>query len=324
MFFILSTYDTATRSLVKYLRQTGANLPDVLEFNTQVSWGHEGRPDLIGLNNNDRILLLESKFDAPLTKNQPIGYLKQLTPRMDGVLLFIAPSLRVEGLWEALMTHCANSKIALGTQRKSPALGLISAPVGSGHYLALASWDSLISYISDNLSHHQEQGALADLLQLKALCERLGSGNLQSFPLHQITSERDKRDRQLRTMIDSITKVLIVSGFAKTKGYRATPGPGYYKRYMTLSGYINWCVEYNGEYWARFGESLLWFSTTMTPENATALTILDISLAGLPHRFGNQFLIPLKASHCRSEEEALDHMTKQATAVATSLAIKAE
>jgi hypothetical protein len=42
------------------------------------------------------------------------------------------------------------------------------------------------------------------------------------------------------------------------KGYRATPGSYYYRRYGTLSGHMNWFVEYNEQNAARFGESLLW------------------------------------------------------------------
>ena len=322
--FILRTHSSAARAFTRYLCQTSVELPDILELNTQVSWEHGGRPDLIGLHNKNRVLLIESKFGAPLTKNQPIGYLGQLAPQSDGVLLFIAPALRVEGLWEELKEHCLALKIDISTQKRTTKNGLITAHVSNNHYLALTSWECLVAYLIEDLSSKHEQMALEDLRQFKAVCDRLGSGNLEPFPFSQVASDGDKRDRQLRTMVDSLTKALVDGGFAKTKGYRATPGPGYYKRYMTLSCHINWCVEFNHEYWARFGESLIWLTVTTAPEIEVALKPLEINLSGLSRRYGNQFILPLKSSHSRSEADALDHMTKQAISIAKALVLPTE
>lgn len=55
-----------------------------------------------------------------------------------------------------------------------------------------------------------------------------------------------------------MAKRLSESGIFDTKGYRATPGPRFYRRFGTLSGHVNWFVEYNEEYATRFEESSLW------------------------------------------------------------------
>ncbi len=41
------------------------------------------------------------------------------------------------------------------------------------------------------------------------------------------------------------------------KGYIATPGPHFYRRFATLSGHVNWFAEYNLAVPTRFEESLL-------------------------------------------------------------------
>lgn len=110
------------------------------------------------------------------------------------------------------------------------------------HRLAIASWESLISTLLNDLSAPSDYDALADVSQLSALCDRLLSGEIAVPPGGP---GWDKRDRQLRAMVDAMTARLVESRHADTKGYHATPGPGYYKRYMTLSGRKNWCVEFN-------------------------------------------------------------------------------
>jgi hypothetical protein len=320
LFFILTTYRAAFVAFIRYLSQVGLALPEDLELNTQVSWEHEGRPDMVGLKDNERVLLIEAKFAAPLTKNQPIGYLRQLAPRMNGVLLFIAPTARVADLWDELRKHCSSLRTDINIGRRVSENGLIASPVSNKQSLAVTSWDSMIDYLEAVLQGKQDQQAINDLLQFRSLCNRLSTGNLDSSPLLAATASGDKRDRQGRKMVDSITRVLIEKGHAKTKGYRATPGPGYYKRYMTLSGQSNWCVEFNLEYWARFGESPIWLTITIEPELAALLEMLETSFSGLTRRYTNQFIVPLRPAYIRSEAEALDHMTKQAISFARAVA----
>ena len=246
LFFILSTYPEAANSLISYLGPTGLVLPAQLEFTTQLMWKYgAGRPDMLGMSDERAVLVVESKFDAPLTKNQPVAYVEYLPQDDGGLLLFLAPAARLEELWDALTKRCIAARLPLGP-RADVRDGLLAAKLRGTHCLSVASWESLMRKLLEDLSSGNNPKAHADVAQLSALCERLLSGELAPFPV-LADPGRDKRDSQLRTMVDQVATRLIKAGHAVTKGYRATPGPGYYKRYMTLSGHVNWCVEFNTE-----------------------------------------------------------------------------
>lgn len=317
LFFILDTHQQAADSFLRYLRLTGLEVPTSLEFTTQVTWEQGGgRPDLRGMSGDSTFLVVEAKFEAPLTKRQPVDYVQYLPKDTGGILLFLAPAAKVDGLWQQLNRFCVGARIPIG-EPVDCGKGLSVAPLGHTHRLAVASWEGLISTLLHDLSSVNELKAQADVSQWSSLCERLLSGELAGFP-RLGDPDRDTRDRQLREMVDAVMTELEKAGHAITKRYRATPGPGYYKRYMTLSGRINWCVEFNKEYWAHFGESLIWLSGNRV--SAADCAALEAMLPNATRRIRKEFLIPLLTTPVRSAAQAGEQMTMQAAAVANLLA----
>lgn len=64
-------------------------------------------PDLVGRDVEGRYLLIvESKFWAPLTLNQPATYIDRLPADKPALLLFIAPASRMRTLWLELLSRC--------------------------------------------------------------------------------------------------------------------------------------------------------------------------------------------------------------------------
>jgi len=92
--FILNKSQKAKDSFIRYVKIiVNADLPEVISFETQCYDKEYAIPDLVGKGSDgDEILVVESKFWAGLTDNQPVTYLKRL-PNGDkqGLLLFIAP-----------------------------------------------------------------------------------------------------------------------------------------------------------------------------------------------------------------------------------------
>lgn len=314
--FILSKHARVANAFRAYLRTAGVELPDSLEFTTQVHWHDLGvRPDLSGVSGGETFVVLEAKFYAPLTKGQPVGYLPCLPTKGKGILIFVAPGSRIDEVWGELEGRCFSSRIPLG-DRVQHQDGLSSASLQSAHRLAITSWESLLKVLEQSVTPGND--AHADLLQLCALCDRVLRGELPSV-VHVADGGGPEAHRQLKEMVDAIASGLIAEGIADTKGYRATPGPGYYKRYMTLAGRVNWCVEFNQEYWARFGESQIWLSGDLKSMSPSDVDSLDAMLLERVPRLYHQYLIPLRNS-ARSESEAFRHMLKQALTVARRLA----
>lgn len=227
------------------------------------------------------------------------------------------PHSRIEEIWKSITTRCTSGHYRVGPETVHEN-GLIAAHLQSSHRLALASWEGLLSTLTRSVA--VDSAAHADLLQLNALCDRVLSQDLANQAV-LAGSSGDKAHPQLRAMVDRITVGLIEGGHARVdRRYRATPGPGYYKRYMTVAGRLNWCVEFNFEYWARFGKSLIWLSATTSCLAAGDVPALEAMLLDGALKDGRQLLIPLLAGHARSEKEALEHMLTQAAAVAERLA----
>ena len=86
----------------------GLHLPPQLTFKTQASGEDSSIPDLAALDPEGReVLLIENKFWAGLTRNQPAAYLARLPQNQDGLLLFVVPQRRLHSVWPDLVTSAA-------------------------------------------------------------------------------------------------------------------------------------------------------------------------------------------------------------------------
>ena len=81
-----------------------------MNFKTQVTGENNERPDIIGMNEKrNEILIIEAKFWAYLTENQPVEYIKRLqNSNYNGlkVLTFICPDQRISSLKSELKRRC--------------------------------------------------------------------------------------------------------------------------------------------------------------------------------------------------------------------------
>ena len=104
----ISEYENVANSSIAYLlnkytspREALKNILGIDEvpthYITELSTKSNGRPDVTGLDiNGNKAVIIEGKFWANLTENQPNNYLKELTDT--GKLLFFAPDKRVNSL----------------------------------------------------------------------------------------------------------------------------------------------------------------------------------------------------------------------------------
>ncbi len=111
--YILNHSSVAQRAFLQFVAQANVELPDTLLFRTQAVGDDDAIPDLVGTDSEARqVFLIEAKFWAGLTDNQPVTYLKRLPSQADGLLLFIAPALRFDTLWTELLRRCKNEDVA--------------------------------------------------------------------------------------------------------------------------------------------------------------------------------------------------------------------
>lgn len=104
---ILLQYHFLADAFQEYISSVTVDLPGNLTFTTQARWQDTEIPDLVGRDVEGRYLLIvESKFWAPLTLNQPATYIDRLPADKPALLLFIAPASRMRTLWLELLSRC--------------------------------------------------------------------------------------------------------------------------------------------------------------------------------------------------------------------------
>ena len=133
----------------------------------------EARIDLVGFGEGDaKRALIEVKFWAGLTENQPNTYLDELLKNEEpAALLFVAPELRLDMLWEEII-HLANEakRFTLGVEMVDAETKLRSAVVNDGpHRLMLTSWRAMLDKMSRKVGDVTVE---KDIDQLQALCDQ--------------------------------------------------------------------------------------------------------------------------------------------------------
>jgi hypothetical protein len=99
--YILRSSSSAREAVGSFLCQLGTTIPRDLTWATQVGGDDNGRPDLVGYDDTgEQPVIVEAKFWAGLTKNQPVAYLNRLPSA--GLLVVVAPAKRLTILWNEL------------------------------------------------------------------------------------------------------------------------------------------------------------------------------------------------------------------------------
>ncbi len=256
--YILNRSSVTQRAFLQYARQADVELPDTLLFRTQAVGSDNAIPDLVGTDSESRqVLLVEAKFWAGLTDNQPVTYLNRLPSQADGLLLFIAPALRFETLWSELLRRCQDENFAVEQSHNDIAQDLRVIRVGPTHTLALASWRAVLGFILRALEVGGEHRAASDVQQLQGLCERMDSDAFLPLRSEELTSNTGVRIVQYCEIVNEAIGQARAAGIASTEGLRPTQGPGFYGRYLRLQGHQ--ChLQFNAKLWGRLRATPLW------------------------------------------------------------------
>jgi hypothetical protein len=210
---------------------------------------------LVGLDVEQKTrFVIEAKYWAGLTDAQPNSYLNSL-PDEGALLLFVAPSKRLDTLWSELLRRCADS----GKQLNDPLsqTGEQRHIQVGNHILGVVSWRLLLDILSGALDRAGDRAGGADVQQLQGLCEQMDS---EAFlPLHseELSGCLGIRIVQFGQIASDLTDILVNRGDASVKGLRATGGNGWFGRYLMLRGY-GCFLSYSSYHWTEWGGTPLW------------------------------------------------------------------
>lgn len=232
----ISEYENVANSSVAYLLNEYACARKVLKeivkfdevpnhYRTELATKSNGRPDITGLNSNgEKDIIIEGKFWANLTINQPNNYLKELSD--NGKVIFLAPEKR-------LISLKAEIKKRLGVENGK---------------VIVYSWLSFIDGIEvENSKNHNHQLS-SDLTQFKELCKKMDAVGMPPLSESDLDPMNGKRMSHFADIIDECNSILRQwehSNFKKTKTQPQKYGHGFY-----FYGHNFGCwLEFNSEKW---------------------------------------------------------------------------
>lgn len=170
--FVLSHSVAARRALLRLLGNTGLHTESDLVFRAQEAGDDRSRPDIVGTDAyGQKLLMIEAKFWAGLTDNQPNSYIEQLPQSNKALLLFVAPAARFNTLWPELIQRTRDRYMLTNTSK--PLNELWYATASEGPLLGITSWRCILQYLFSTLEQDGEFDRASDLKQLMGLAERM-------------------------------------------------------------------------------------------------------------------------------------------------------
>jgi hypothetical protein len=258
--FILQGSKTARSAVTRSLNRAGAGLPADLSFRSQVHGEDNAIPDLIGIDNEGRTrLILEAKFWAGLTDNQPLTYLARLPQQVESHLVFVVPARRIESVWSEILRRCQDGKRELAGETSSTEYRSIR--VGSTSTMAIISWRLLLADIRRSLQDAQEVQSLADVVQLEVLCARMDEQDFLPLRAEELGSDRGLRIMQLCSIVNAVADAgirekLLGPRPAKKSKYVET---GLYGRYVLIHG-LESLLNLSCSMWSKYRETPIWLT----------------------------------------------------------------
>ena len=218
--YVLNKYAGSREGLDDVIRSGVRDVNPVVKVRTQSSAVDGTRPDLVGLDEDDKErVLIEAKFWAELTPRQPSAYLDRLPDEGPSVLLFLVPEERIGSLWPVLRARALEAEKTLSdvdAERKCVSVG------GSQRHLMLVSWTGLLDRMS--VRTREERDAETEIQQLRGLADFAEGARFQPIRGPREEIDPDSRHmRDLKRIIDAATERGITAGWASRKGLNRTP-----------------------------------------------------------------------------------------------------
>ncbi len=317
-----SARGSVDRLLNEWRGRTG---PPVARWVSQVAGRDDARTDLQGYDEKEQVLaILENKFLAGLTANQPTTYLGRLSDP-DGILVFVAPSTRLE-----LLTHELGLRLREAEERAADFGRVGDSHVThllSGRTLAVTSWSALLRSIGAVMEAAEEYDNLADMRQLQGLAGKMEKEGFRPFTVGDLTGDSPRLVLRMCDLVDGAVQQLLTRPFANKKNLKASAGQGWYGHYVRIHGFGCQLIM-TAWRWSANGVSPVWLRVSTSdwrglPE-ALRLPLRSAvddpsSLIEDHARGWSGYWIPIRLVEGREREAVLSDMLRQLERIAAVL-----
>ncbi len=310
--YLACTYPGAARGLWRRCREIVSELPPIDTWTTQLHASDDsGIPDMAGHAVDGSVpVLIEAKFWAGLTDNQPVTYLHRLDAAQPGLLLVVAPARRLGSLWLKLRERTNES---FGGEDSHNAHVVRFGAVS----MAAVSWDSVTAAMRRELEVERDVDGLADLSQLVGLCEFEDQSELLPFTSEELTGNLGRRILDLETIIAETTAQLMPR-VLDTTGLTWSASSSYIGRYVRIRGWealfhINfgrWATEYPTPLWLQITDN----AAATSPELRASLEPLASAVPPRLFTDGAKLQLPIELAAGAEREELVEAVARQIVA----------
>lgn len=215
----ISEYENVANSSIAYLLNEYTTVREALKnilgidevpthYITELSTKSNGRPDVTGLDiDGNKAVIIEGKFWANLTKNQPNNYLKELTDT--GKLLFLVPNKRVNSLELEI------------SSRLNP----------EDSRIIVYSWNNFLDLVEVENNKNHNTYLASDLNQLNDLCQRMDTEGMPPLSMSDLSPMNGRILSHFSDVVDECNPILRKWKHANFKGTQTTSkkyGHGFY------------------------------------------------------------------------------------------------
>lgn len=257
--------DIATEGLVYILERSEAArlaLQQVVGFGTnvvleplryvsQLAGDDQERPDISGLDEHgEEALIIEVKFWASLTPNQPIKYLERLGAGK--VMLFICPSGRVRSLYDELRLRL---KRADWSFLENSGAHIFRLP--DDRFMMVKSWTDILGHLALALQESGERALQSDLEQIAGFCAVIDREAFVPYRNEDLSPSLARTVSSFYDLADQVLEELRKQGEISTQGMNATGQKYGYTRYFKYRE-LGLGINIRFDLWARYADTPFW------------------------------------------------------------------
>lgn len=248
--YILQNSKSARNALHKIIKlDSGLDFDDI-NYTTQNVGEKLERTDISGYNfDSKEVIILEAKFWASLTDNQPLTYLERLSE--NSILVFVCPTLRVRPVFDEVKRRIFDATLEYESNPNSHFIKL-----ANNKSVVIKKWDEILGAIRLQLIQDNDQ-YLSDIDQIIGFCETVDSNAFTPFQREDFSPSNAKRINSFYDIADKIIDELKKLNLADTKGLKTTPQKYGYTRYFKI-GTMRISLNVRFDFWEKRADTPFW------------------------------------------------------------------
>ena len=251
----ISEYENVANSSIAYLLNeypvSHNALKSVLDldevptyYEAERATDSNGRPDVTGFNMNlEAAVIIEGKFWANLTDNQPGNYLNELTD--NGKILFLAPETRLGSLL---------LEIEKRLNRKDDRV-------------VVCSWLQFLDLIEKENNRSHDHRLASDLMQIRELCQQMDAVGMPPLSESDLDPMNGRVASQFVDVVhecNSIIREWQHSDFSRLKTISTIYGSGFAFRAYNFGCFLSFDSY---KWFTRATQTPIWLSVKEIPDN---------------------------------------------------------